>query len=222
MQLSDIQNLLASWLDDANQGYFTPAQTLPWIQLAHKQVQLILLNAGQNYYQIPVETYCVTGQSDYLFPSDFLIEHRLEIILNTPATTTYNENRQPLVAITTNQQDQIELALGPPTNYVIKKDRYTVSPTPDLPYLMRLYYSPLVYLIQNPTDVPDCPDQFVELIPLLAAFNGFIKDDRAPANLTQKLEDFKMLVKQLSTNRTQDASRQVVQTEVWDTGGWMY
>lgn len=212
----DIYNYCISLWDDPQGTYFTPAQVNVWINLAHRQVQMVLLQAGENYYMKPVESATVIGQSDYIFPSDFMVEHRLEIVTSGTGPT---ENRQPLAPITTNQQDLIEIALGTPTNYYIKKDRFTLSPTPNQVYLLRLYYSPMVLDLTSDSDVPDVPEQYMEYVALLAAYSGFIKDDRIPTNLMAKKQEFEMLVKQMSEDRTQDMSRQVVQVNQYDYGG---
>lgn len=213
MTRGDIKTLVLSWLDDPTSGYFTDTNLNVWCNLAHRQVQMILLQAGENYYMRPVETTLVVGQADYIFPSDFFIEHRLEIVLSGTGTT---ENRQALAAMTTNQQDDVALSLGNPTNYYIKKDRFTVMPTPQTPLLMRLYYSPMVADLASDSDVPDVPEQYMEYVALLTALNGFIKDDRAPNNLLAKKQEFETLLKQMSEDRTQDMSRQVIIVQDYD------
>lgn len=219
MTRAEIRTLICSWLDDPNQTYFTPAQTNIWINLAHRQVQMYLLQAGENYYMRPVETNCVIGQSDYLLPTDFMVEHRIEVVISG---TGINENRLPLVFITTNEQDLIPISTGLPTNYYIKKDRFTVSPTPDQTYLMRLYYSPMVADLTGDSDVPDIPEQYMEYVAVLAAYNGFIKDDRAPNNLVAKKQELEALLKQMSEDRTQDRSRQVVSVLDFDAGNVLW
>jgi hypothetical protein len=224
MTLSQIQTLVCSWLDDPQQTYFTPAQTQVWINLAHRQVQMLLLQAGENYYMKPVETNCVIGQSDYILPSDFMVEHRIEIILNNTGTSasvsTVNENRQALTMLTTNEQDFVTITSGPPTNYYLKKDRFTIAPTPDQTYLLRLYYSPMVADLVNSTDIPDVPEQYQEYTAILAAFNGFIKDDRMAENLSLKMQQFETLLKQMAEDRSQDVSRKVVQVQDYDMNNW--
>lgn len=217
MTRGQLSTLVLSWLDDEGQGYFNSNDVNTWLNLAHRQVQMLLLQAGENYYMKPVETQTVSGQSDYVLPSDFMVEHRLEIVLSG---TGPNENRQALQVITTNQQDLISIVLGIPSSYYIKKDRVTISPTPQQAYTMRLYYSPMVGDLASDSDVPDVPEQYMEYVALLAAYNGFIKDDRMPSNLQAKMMQFETLLKQMAEDRTQDQSRQVVLTQPYDYGGW--
>jgi hypothetical protein len=211
--------LMLSWLDDANAGYFDAATTLIWLNQAQREVQKQLILAGENWYVKPVETLTVSGQADYLLPSDFLKEHRLEYIPTGYGTTS--EVRSPLTCITLNQQDFIPVCLGDPANYYIKKDRFTVSPIPQTSNLyFRLYYSYKITDLTLTTDIPDIPEEFQEYVTLLAAYNGFIKDDRTPENLVLKITDYKERLKQMADDRTQDSSRRVVMTDSCDTWGY--
>lgn len=218
MTQQDMGTLISSWLDDTGQTYFTTTQIYTWINLAQRQVQMELIQAGQNWYQIPVETTTVYGQSDYVLPSDFLVLHRLEIITQG---TGVNETRVPVTQMTTNSQDMVSIGLGIPTNFYIKKDRITLSPTPNAAYTMRMYYSYRVAdLVASAasTNVPDVPEQFMEYCAILAAFDGFIKDDRAPENLLQKKVKYEDMLKRMATDRLQDRSRMIIPSGDYETG----
>ena len=215
MTVGQLQTLILSWVDDEKQGYFNQNDVLTWLNLAHRQVQFELLGAGQNWYMKPVETQTVVGQADYTIPSDFIFIHRLEYVLSG---TGYSESRQAITPITTNQQDLIPIVLGNPENYYLKKDRFTISPTPNNIWTLRLYYSPMVADLVYQTDVPDCPEQFMEYVAILAAFNCYIKDDRAPDNLIAKKAEYRETLKKMASQRKQDQSRQVVQTSAYDYG----
>lgn len=211
----EIRTLILDWLDDSQSGYFSQATVNVWINLAQREVQKKLLQAGNNYYLKPVTTSTVAQQADYVLPTDFITLHRLEAVLSG---TGVNENRQPITQITTNQQDLVSISLGPPTNYYLKKDRVTLSPTPDQVYTLRLYYSPRVADLSADADVPDVPEQFMEFVAIIAAYNGFIKDDRAPANLVEKKKYYEKLLDEMASERNQDVSRQVVITQDYDNG----
>lgn len=206
---------MCSWLDDPSQTYFTAAQCNVWINLAQRHVQQMLLQAGENWYMRPVETTLVEDQYDYVLPSDFLVEHRIEIVISGSGVT---ENRQPLLPITTNQQDLVSVAAGVPSNYFIKKDRITISPAPQQSYTMRLYYSPRVADLGNDADTPDVPEQFMEFVAVLAALDGFIKDDRASENLMAKKLQYETLIKQMAEDRLQDQPRMVVMNDDTEFG----
>jgi hypothetical protein len=213
----EVRTLILGWLDDVNGTYFTSSLVNTWINLAHREVQMKLLQAGENYYLKPSETLTVSGQADYVLPTDFMVEHRLELV---ESGTGVNENRIALGMITTNQVDKVSIASGMPGNYSIKKDRVTLYPTPDAQYTLRLYYSPMVADLGSDSDVPDIPEQYMEYLALVAAWNGFIKDDRAPANLQMKKEKFERLLDQMAASRIQDQPRAVVQVDDYDTTGF--
>ena len=219
MTRSELKTLMRSWLDDVNGGYFTDSQCNTWLNLAQRRVQMLLLQAGENFYEKTVETLTVASQADYVLPSDFFLLHRLEIIVSGSGTT---ESRQPIYPITINQQDFVSVGLGTPTNYYLKKDRFTLSPTPDTANkVLRLYYSYLVADMASDSDEPDAPEQYHELVALYAAEDGFIKDDRTVTNLAIKKEKYEALIKQAAENRTQDRSRQVVMVEDYDAGNYL-
>lgn len=213
MTRAQVRNLVLSYLDDLNGTYFTSAQVNVWIDLAQKRVQQMLLQAGENYYLKPVETTLVVNQADYVLPDDFFVLHRLEIVLSGTGTT---EERQAIVPITTNQQGMVSIAAGTPAFYAIKKDRITLSPTPDTALTMRIYYSPMVSDITGDAQSPDIPVQFHELVAILAALDGFIKDDRSSENLMAKKEDYMKLLEQMKNERRQDSPRMIVMTEAYD------
>lgn len=219
MTRSELKTLMRSWLDDTSGGYFTDSQCNTWLNLAQRRVQMVLLQAGENFYEKTVETLTVASQADYVLPSDFFILHRLEIVASGSGTS---ESRQPIYPITINQQDLVSIALGTPANYYLKKDRFTLSPTPDTANkVLRLYYSYLVADMSADGDEPDVPEQYHELVAIYAAEDGFIKDDRTMNNLIFKKEKYEALIKQAAENRTQDRSRQVVMVEDYDVGNWI-
>jgi hypothetical protein len=216
--VAQLTTLILSWLDDESAGYFTASNTITWINFAQREVQKQLVMAGENYYVKPIETLTVVGQADYVLPSDFLKEHRLEIVISG---TGSNEIRQPLSAITINEQDLVSIAPGQPTNYYLKKDRITISPTPSVAnQVMRMWYSYKILDVALTTDIPDIPEEYMEYVALLAAYNGFIKDDRPPENLVLKANEYKERLKQMAEDRLQDSSRHVVMTEDYGYGGW--
>ena len=214
---SDLRILMLSWLDDARSGYFDATTCNTWLNLAQRQVQMRLLQAGQNWYMKPVETLTVADQADYVLPSDFMVEHRLELVVSG---TGDQESRSPLTKITTNQQDMVPIGPGTPTNYYIKKDRITISPTPSQQWTLRLYYSPRVADMASDSDSPDVPEQFMEMVAIVAAFDGFIKDDRAPENLVAKMAAFEQLLKQMASERLQDRPREVVVIQDYGAGSF--
>jgi hypothetical protein len=208
-----------SWLDDEKQGYFNSNDINTWLNLAQRQVQFELLGAGQNWYQIRAVTQTIGSQADYLVPPDFIFLHRFEIIISGYGVPG-SENRIALIPMTVNQQDLVPSVLGIPENYILLKDRFSLFPTPQQNYYLRLYYSPKLVDLQNDTDTPDVPEQFMEYIAIVAAFNGFIKDDRAPENLVSKKMEYLNLLKKMTAQRKQDQSRRIIETSSYDYGSY--
>lgn len=215
MTRSDARTLMAGWLDDPNQTYFTPALMNVWLNLAQRTVQLKLIQAGENYYEKPVETTLEDGQADYALPSDCVGIHRIEIVLSGTGVT---EERQKLEEITNGQMDMVSIEKGIPGNYLLKKDRITLFSTPDASCdgkILRLYYAPRVEDLTGDADTLDVPEQYAEYTAALATLNGFVKDDRAPENLMLVISRNEKLLEKTASNRTIDRPRQIVETG-WD------
>lgn len=210
MTRGNIQTLILGWLDDLNAGYFTATQVNTWINNAQSECQKKLLQANSTYYTQTVQTPTVTQQYDYVLPTDYLVLHRLEVVLSG---TGVNEIKRRLSPITLNQQELLPSQPGAPSCYAMKKDRFSVFPAPDVAtYYLRLYYSPRVADMSLDADIPDVPTQFQEYIAVLAAIDGYIKDDRVPTNLLEKKRFYEELMMSMADERTMDESRTVNMT----------
>ncbi len=209
MTLSDLENLTAYWLDDVNFGYFTKTQIDVWLNNAQAEVQKMLLQAKANFYVTPVQTTLVVNQADYVIPSDFMVEHRLEVVISGAPP---NEDVVPLAPMTLNQQDMVPNRIGTPQFYFLKKNRIRVYPAPDTALTMRLYYSYSVANMVNSTDIPDVPTPYQEMLAIYAARDGLIKDGRSNTAIMEKMAQFETLLKQQSESRNEDAPRGIVQT----------
>ena len=218
MNFSQLQGLVSYWLDDLNFGYFTQTQVQLWLNNAQVEVQKMLINSGQCRYNYWVGTTLIVGQSDYVLPADFRKLQNLEIVLSG---TPPNEAVNPIVPITTNQKYLIPMGQATPSVYRFRKNRLVIQPAPDTPLLMRLEYTYLISNMVNATDIPDIPTEYHELIALLAAADGFIKDGRQNALLLTKIEAYQQDLLSDAQDRNQDMPRGIVQTGD-STGGEMY
>lgn len=198
------------WVDDTAYGYFTEEQVGRFVNDAQFEVQKLLLQAGQNFYLTCAQTTLVINQADYDFPQDMVHLNRLELI--TQGVGTVNEVTNPIRAITLNQQDVYPFTTGTPAGYYLKKSKIILVPPPDNSYVLRLTYSYRVSQLTNDNDVVDCPEQFMEMVPLLAAIDCFIKDGRDCSVLLEKKRYYEELLKAEANNRTQDRPRSVVVT----------
>lgn len=209
MTFLDLQNLTAYWLDDLSFGYFTPVQVQLWLNNAQKEVQKMLLQSRSNFYVTRVQTTMVVNQQDYVLPMDFMTVHRAEVVLNG---TPPNEDTSPLAPMTINQQDLVPNRTGTPQFYFLKKNRMTLFPAPDVALTLRLYYSYAVSDMVLPTDSPDIPAPYHELIAVLAAIDGLMKDGRDANPMLSKRGYYEKLLKEETQDRNEDAPRGIVQT----------
>ncbi len=219
MTFLDLQNSTAYYLDDLQFGYFTPTQVKLWINNAQREVQKRLLKSGNNYYNKCVQTSLVLNQPDYVIPSDFKKVMRLYLVISG---TPPNETTSDLNPITTNQMGIIPPTAGTPSFYRFKRNRLVLDKYPDTAYLMRLEYAYEVSDMVLDLDLPDVPTAYQELIPLLAAEDGFIKDGRASALLEKKLASFQRDMDSDAQERNQDVPRGIVETGQFGIGGDFY
>lgn len=209
MTFNDLQNLTSFWLDDLQFGYYTQTQVQLWLNNAQVEVQKMLIASAQNRYTNWVGTTLIVGQSDYILPSDFRKLNNLEVVLSGVPP---NETVTPIVPITLNQKYLIDMGQSTPAAYYYRKNRLVLQPAPDTALLMRMVYTYLVANMVNPTDVPDVPTEYHELIALLACADGFIKDGRQNQLLLTKIEAYKTDLEQDAQERSQDLTRGIVET----------
>lgn len=210
MTFSQLQTMVSYLVDDLSFGYFTQTQVQFWINNAQTEVQKKLLQTPGNWYMKPVQTLTVFNQTDYILPSDFLKIHRVEIVLSG---TPPNEQKANLNPITVQQQDLMPSGIGTPSAHYVKQNTMTVLPAPDTAgQILRIYYSYLVANMVNPTDVPDVPVQYHELLGLMAAKDAFIKDQRDPTPLNEKMVMYDALFKQDAEQRSVEGGRMIVET----------
>jgi hypothetical protein len=217
MNFGELQVLTSTWLDDLNYGYFTQDQVKLWLNLGQNELQKKLLAAGEQFYTNVVCTTTVLSQQDYVLPQDFRILHRLEIVQSGVGAT---EDKYSLAFVTLNQQDFLSLGPGEPQCYTIKRNRLMLWPFPDNARTLRMYYSYQVTDMINDNDLPDAPDAYHEYIALYAAKSGFLRDDRAPEMINQKLAEYELWIKQDAEQRRQDSPRDIVVTRPYYGGGY--
>lgn len=210
MTLAQIRTLALGYLDDSESGYFAAAFMLSVINKAQREVQKKLIQAGDNWYLTASTTPFVVDQQEYVLPTDFRKSHRLEVIT---AGTAPNETKVQLAPISLNQQDMVPSGSGTPAVWCIKKNRIIIFPAPATAHTMRLWYSYRIADLSADSDVPDVPTEYQEYIAVLAAIDGFVKDDRPYTNLKMMADEYEKLMKQDADERQQDAPRHVIETE---------
>lgn len=219
MTFRQLKDLVAYWLDDLQFGYFSETQVAVWLNNAQTELQKKLLQAGQNYYTKCVQTTLVVNQRDYSLPQDFKKLHRLEVVVSG---TSPNESLTMLVPITLNQQDLVIQGASTPAAYTILRNKLTVRPAPDTALTMRMTYSYQVEDMALDTDIPDAPEAYHEMIALMAAQDGFIKDGRASELLVKKLSEYQKQLDQDAQERNVDMPRSIVETGDDSTAGFYW
>ena len=215
-----MQTAVSYIVDDLNFSYFTTAQVQFWLNNAQREVQKKLLQTAGNWYMIRLNTPTVQNQSDYVLPTNFLKVHRAELVLSG---TPPNEVKGPIDFVTPNEIDQLPPGPGTPSCAYIIQNTMSIYPAPDTAgQTIRIYISYLVADMVNPTDTPDVPYQYEELIPLLAARDAFIKDQRDPAPLDQKIAYYDEMMKRDAEQRDISKGRRIVSTqgESWYTAAY--
>lgn len=214
MTRAEMRALVLFWLDDRDGGYFLTADVNILLDNGQREVQKLLLEAGEDFYTICAETSTVASQRDYALPSDFIKLMRLERITQGSDDTASTERLYPLT------RNEIDVATyntqgasqGLPYNYVINKDTFSVYPVPDSVKTLRLWYAHRVVDIASDGATPDCPEDYHEFIAILAARDCFLKDGRPLSPIESKLGYYEKLLKQVSESRADDSPRMVVAT----------
>ncbi len=217
MTFLELKALTSYWLDDLNQTYFTPTQLGVFLNNALLEAQKLLIGAGQEWYTKCVQTTLVVNQRFYALPDDFLKLNRLEVVVSgSPPNETVNY----LMPITPNQRDLVFDQTGTPVAYFFIKNNAVLYPAPNVALTLRLTYSYRVGSMTLDTDQPDVPPQYQELVAILAARDGLIKDTRESALLNQKLAEYMDELKKDAAQRNVDQSRTVIETGSYDDSGY--
>lgn len=212
MNFGQLQNLVSYYLDDLQFQYFTPTQVQTFINNAQREVQQKLIQAGQNFYLTCVQAPTVTNQEGLQLPSDFLKIEHMEVITGGVWPT---QQFSVLEHSTHRESDVVNYAPGQPVTFFLQKNCLILRPVPDnSTYLVRLHYMYRVADMTQPGEEPDVPQEYHEYIAVLAAIDGFLKDQRDPSPFFDKRRYYEESLKQSSNDRMEDKPRSVVNT--WD------
>lgn len=208
MTLSELKTLVSIWVDDRAFGYFTESEITTYLNNAQREVQKLLIQAGEAWYMKCASTSLITGTGCYKLPSEFLKMHKLDLIIS--GTNPQNEVKQTLIHLTPNEAQRLNYGNAVPRGYYLKKDAIEIRPYPDLGYEIDMLYSYIVPDMVLATDVPDVPPQYQELLGIMAAIDCFLRDQRDPSAFMAKKDGYIQLMKQDSQDRLQDQPRSVV------------
>lgn len=208
MTLGQIYSELASILDDPNFGYFTKPQLNRFVNNAQRELQKLLLQSGNSWYNIVKTRTTVTNQADYILPYNFLKLNRLELVQNPGL----NESRQQIEGITLNQKDYFPL-YGQSQAYYLSRASVILVPIPQsTSFTLRINYSYRVADITDEGQIPDSPPEYHELIVIIAAVDCLLKDGRDASLLEKKRGEWIERMKRDADERTQDAPRMIRST----------
>jgi hypothetical protein len=212
VNFGQLQSLVSYYLDDLQFTYFTPTQVQRFINDAQREVQQKLLQAGQNFYLTCVQTPTVANQEGLALPDDFLKVEHCQIITGG---TYPNEQYTVLTHSTHRESDFVNYAPSLPVTFFLQKNCLILRPVPDTStYILRLHYQYRVADMVFPGEEPDVPQEYHEYIAVLAAIDGFLKDQRDPSPFFDKRTYYEQSLKQSSQDRMEDKPRDVVVT--WD------
>lgn len=211
----ELRNLALFWLDDENAEYFTETNVNNLLDNALRELQKLLIQAGESYYVICAESSTVINQRDYALPSDFLKINRLERITQGSGDTANTERLRPMTRneLEIGRYNNGATSQGLPFNYVINKNTFSLYPIPNESKVLRLWYSYRVIDMATDGTSPDAPEEFHEYIAIMAARDGFLKDGRSLVPIESKLGYYEKLLEEMSENRNVDSPRMVVATE---------
>lgn len=213
MVLSDLENMVWTWLDDLNGTYFTKAQIDVWLNNAQRETQKQLIQAGQNWYMTSAGTNLIANLDCYSLPLDLRIIHKVEILTQGTLTTPVSQQtRTRIVKKTPIESDMVDVGPAEPSAYYLKKNCIVFRAIPDLPYPCILTYSYMVQDMVASTAVPDVPIQYQEYVAILATIDGFLRDQRDPSSFMAKKGDYEALMRQDAAKRQVDGPRMVRET----------
>lgn len=217
MNLSEAKTKVSILLDDLNFGYHTESQVTIYLNDAQQEVQKYLVQAGQNWYSKCKQATLVVGSCEYYLPSDLLKINRLELVTSTSNSV---DNTYPLNPITLNQQDLYSQTNADPLAYVMVKNRIKLFPVPNIARTIKLTYTYRLSDLSLDAESFDVPQEFEEMIILLAAKTGAIRDDRSTAMIDSKIAMYLQSLKQAASDRQQQRSRRIVVTGRDNDSGW--
>lgn len=218
MTFLELRVLTSTWLDDVNNGYFTVAQVNQWLNNAQREVQKLVEQSFEGRFEKCVETTTVVNQREYQIPTDMKRVVRLELVLQ--GSSFENESVQRLDKITPNQQDFFTERVSTPRAYYFKNNQIILVPAPNIAKTLRLTYTYRLADMVNDGDVSEIPEDYHEMMAVLATLDGLYRDGRDPGPMIEKRKYYEQQLKRDAEQRHIDSPRTVVQTIEDDFEGY--
>ena len=213
MNRGQLRELVLGWLDDVNAGYFTESQVNTWLNNAQYEVQKQLLDCGELWYLTCSTANTVANAGEYSLPADFAKAHRLELLIGgTLSSDVGSQTWSSIEPSTLNEGAILNYGTSQPQVVTIGKDCLILRPIPDISYPMRLCYSYLVDPMNEDLNVPDVPIQYHEYVAVIAAWDGYMKDQRNPTIMDEKKKYYKDMMEKDQIQRNRSRPRRVIRT----------
>jgi hypothetical protein len=187
MTFLELKQFTAGLVNDKLMGFHTSSDIGIYLNQSLLKVQRRLLKSHVGYYSTCVYTTTVVNQTQYSLPSDFLAMFDLWIVLSGTAPDQELNHLEP---ISLNQRHDYRSGSGTPTHFYLLKNSLNLVVAPDTAWTMEMIYAHMAPEMSADSDTPDCPDQYHELIGLLAARRCLTVDDRVTTLFDDEIKKY--------------------------------
>ncbi len=209
MTFLQLRNLVGAWVVDKNFGFHTTADVNLYLNNALLEVQRRLLRTHSHFYKECIYTTLVVGQKDYVLPDDFLCMYDLWIDLEGTAP---NQTTLPLEYIPPSKRHDFLPQNGTPTHFWMAKDRLWLATPPDEALTLEMLYAPRAPAMTADADTPDVPEEYHELLAIIATQTCFMVDDKVSTLVDEKRQKYEELLAAYETTML-NAPRYVLTVE---------
>lgn len=219
MNFLQMQEAVSYTLDDLSFGYFTTTQVKRWLNNAQFEAQKIIVQSDEGSFVKCVQTTCIVGQDEYVLPEDMLKINRVQII---QSPDTANELSSQIFPVVLSQIAKFTRTNAYPSVYYLRRNRLVLVSPPDNTYTLRIDYTYRLAELVNDSDTSEIETQYHEYLTILAAIDGFLKDDRAATQLIAKKQWYEKLFEEDAEDRKVDTPRHVIMMDDDIGGGGLY
>ena len=218
MTFLELRVRVSTWLKDKNNGFHTVADVNSYINDAMREVHRLLVQAAQNFFFKCQKAQFVAGACEYFLPSDFIKCERLEVVLsqNDGADVT-----KALMPISLNEQNNYPQSKGIPDFYCLIGNKIKFFPIPNDDLFIKITYTYRLADMTLDNETPAIPEEFQEMIALLATKSGIITDGEANPRLDEKIQMYMNTLKAAAASRVRQTGRRIIMTNNYDHDGWL-
>jgi hypothetical protein len=187
--------------DRENSNFVTDTELNNYVNSAIAELQDLLIAAyGSDYYMSSYNFTTTLNQDAYALPADFYK------LCGVDAAITSNEfaTLRPFNFNERNRNDSFAtwgLMTGPSIRYRLRGNNLVFSPSPDAPYQIRLWYTPLAVKLVADSDVLADLNQYSDFVIYDAAVKMLIKEESDPTVLIMEREKCAKRIQEMAQNR---------------------